>query len=346
MPVATTAPKSNHKDRSTPPHELPPFKYAERFDKPVFGDWRDDISTKGYAVVKGSIPTDRALAYREHMFQWLESFPLGFDRNDSTTWKNEHLPVHMKGGMFHGYGFAHLDFVWDIRCEPGVIDAFAKVWGTNELITSFDGGCLMLPKRTDVKDGGKWEHMDQSHHRSGFYCCQGIANLNYNGPDDGGLMVLEGSNQLVQEFFDIHGRDSYKTWGPFDWYGFTDEQQEWFYSRGCKWTKVCADPGDLILWDSRTMHYNVRPNGDRDRVVTYVCMAPSSLLSDEDREIRRIAFENYRGTTHVPFAAIYSRPHEPKIREDGQPCPYDTGIPAYVPKLNPTLLKLAGAELY
>jgi hypothetical protein len=35
-------------------------------------------------------------------------------------------------------------------------------------------------------------------------------------------MVLEGSSKLVEEFFDIHGRESYNSWGPFDWYGRCD----------------------------------------------------------------------------------------------------------------------------
>jgi hypothetical protein len=50
--------------------------------------------------------------------------------------------------------------LWDLRCEQGIIDAFAKIWGTDQLITSFDGGSIMLPHRTDVGDGGKWEHME------------------------------------------------------------------------------------------------------------------------------------------------------------------------------------------
>jgi hypothetical protein len=100
MPVPTIT------RRSTPPPELPPFKFAARLDKPVFGDWRDELVTKGYAVVK-AVPREKALEYREECFKWLESFPLGFDRNDVSTWKNEHLPVHVKGGMFHGYGYCH-----------------------------------------------------------------------------------------------------------------------------------------------------------------------------------------------------------------------------------------------
>lgn len=81
-------------------------------------------------------------------------------------------------------------------------------------------------------------------------------------------MVLKGSSQLVEEYFDMYGRNEIKTWGPVDWYGFTDEQQQWFFDKGCEWIKVEAGPGDLILWDSRTMHFNCRPSGDRDRVCT------------------------------------------------------------------------------
>lgn len=128
----------------------------------------------------------------------------------------------------------------------------------------------------DLDQAEPWS--SQSCHRKGFYCCQGLVNLNYCGPEDGGLMILEGSNQLVERFFDENGRDSYTSWGPFDWHGFSEEDQQWFYNRGCKWTKVCGEPGDLFLWDSRTMHFNVRPTGEKDRVCT--CELPQRAAPD------------------------------------------------------------------
>lgn len=42
---------------------------------------------------------------------------------------------------------------------------------------------------------------------------------------------------------------------------------QWFLDRGCEIIKVCADPGDLILWDSRTVHYNCLPESDAVRSV-------------------------------------------------------------------------------
>lgn len=73
-----------------------------------------------------------------------------------------------------------------------------------------------------------------------------------------------------------------------------------FYDHGCEWVKVCCEPGDLILWDSRAMHYNVRPTGNRDRTCAYICMAPAKLLSAKDKAARQVAFEQYLGTVSLP----------------------------------------------
>lgn len=84
-----------------------------------------------------------------------------------------------------------------------MLTIYSQVWGTDKLTTSFDGAAVMLHHRTDLplphQVTDKWEHMDQSPNRTGFFCAQGIVNLNYNGPEDGGLLVLEGSSLLIEE---------------------------------------------------------------------------------------------------------------------------------------------------
>ena len=80
-----------------------------------YGDFRDDLFRDGVAVVKDAVPKERCEHYIEQMTQWLERFPLGFDRSEPTTWTEEHLPAHMKGGMYHGYAVSHEKFVWDAR---------------------------------------------------------------------------------------------------------------------------------------------------------------------------------------------------------------------------------------
>ena len=59
------------------------------------GDWRDDLFKNGYVVVN-VIDPKKAEAYVESMFDWLESFPYGFKRDDKSTWTEEYLPGHVK----------------------------------------------------------------------------------------------------------------------------------------------------------------------------------------------------------------------------------------------------------
>jgi hypothetical protein len=47
--------------------------------------------------------------------------------------------------MYHGYSVSHEKFVWDARLEPGVVDAFSKIWGTSDLLVFFDGINMTLP---------------------------------------------------------------------------------------------------------------------------------------------------------------------------------------------------------
>ncbi|GAA5933367.1 hypothetical protein JCM3775_000668 [Rhodotorula graminis] len=317
------------------PVALPPHKYADLLDHtPYKSPIKQALATDGFVVVP-AIPEHRALAYADRAYDWLEAFQLGFDRRDEATWTNAHLPVHVKGGMFASRVY-HEDFLWAIRCEQGVVDGFAELWGTDRLTTSFDGAAVMLCHRKDLPPAQKWEHMDQSPNRRGFFCAQGIVNLLPNGPDDGGLMVLKGSGAIMEKYFEQHPEQkaNHSSWGPADWYGYTEEQQEWFYERGCEWIKVCANPGDLILWDSRTLHYNRPPSGDRTRICTYVCMAPDELLNAKDRAVKQKLFADKGATTHNPFENIFARP-----TEDGE-----LKFPVVEPSAR--MLQLAGVRPY
>lgn len=177
--------------------------------------------------------------------------------------------------MYYHYSVQHEAFVWRARQEPGVLDAFSLLWGTDKLIASFDGINFTLP--TSARAPWKaWPHIDQSPYRTGLQCAQGIINFSPNGPKDGGLVVLKGSHKLTESYFECHEKDQ-KTWGSTDWFGFTPEQVEWFKERGCEEIKVCADPGDLIVWDSRTMHHNVVPEGDQTRALVCEYLASVAL---------------------------------------------------------------------
>ena len=107
-----------------------------------------------WALVKQAVPKERALKYAEQGEEWLEGFNMGYKRDDQSTWKSQNIPKHRHGGLFdqlvalskkvtmgltntHRFSFAHSQFVWDCKSEPGVRDIFAQIWGTDKLTVSY-----------------------------------------------------------------------------------------------------------------------------------------------------------------------------------------------------------------
>ncbi|KGO67626.1 Phytanoyl-CoA dioxygenase [Penicillium italicum] len=222
-----------------------------------YGDWRDDLHNQGYAIIKNAIDPERAQSYQRKAFEWLKSFSPALDLDNPSTWTKDNLPVQGKANTFNGYSVTHEKFMWDARMEPKIVDAFAKIWGTDELLVSFDALNVTLPNQKDKPARKPWPHVDQSPFRRGLHCIQGIINLSHAGPEDGSLMVFPKSNTVTEGFFDTETDPS--TWEQKDIRLFTEEEIQWFGNHGMKPIKVLAEPGDLILWDSRTVHWGGEP---------------------------------------------------------------------------------------
>ncbi|KAL2700643.1 hypothetical protein AAEP93_007462 [Penicillium crustosum] len=247
-----------------------------------YGDWRDDLHNQGYAVIKNAIDTERAIGYQRKALEWLKSFSPALDLDSPSTWTKDNLPVQGQVNTFNGYSVTHEKFMWDARMEPKVLEAFAKLWGTDELLVSFDALNVTLPNQKYKPALKPWPHVDQSPFRRGLHCIQGIINLSHAGPEDGALMVFPKSNTVTERFFDTETDPS--TWEQKDIRLFSVEEIKWFEDHGMKPFKVLAEPGDLILWDSRTVHWGGEPtvNSNTIRTVIYASYAP---LQDIPAEI-------------------------------------------------------------
>lgn len=68
--------------------------------------------------------------------------------------------------MYFAYGAPHEKMAWEARREPAVIEIFEKLWETKELISSFDGMNISLPRRKDLH-WSPWPHCDQNPDRKG-----------------------------------------------------------------------------------------------------------------------------------------------------------------------------------
>lgn len=233
--------------------------------------------------------------------------------------------------------------MWEARMEPGVLDAFAKVWGTDELIVSFDSLNITLPNFKPARV--PWPHIDQAPRKQGLHCVQGIINLSHAGPEDGSLVVVPSSHALVEEFFNT------KT-NPADWEWrdnryFSEEDMDWFHVHGLKPIKVLAEAGDLILWDSRTIHWGAEPTSKSNtiRTVIYAAYAPAKLASTKALVEKGRVFNAYGATTHWPHDNIKLRDLQAR-RPDGTVDTRNRTEPLEKPAYSDRLLKLAGLKAY
>ncbi|WRT70419.1 uncharacterized protein IL334_007417 [Kwoniella shivajii] len=314
-----------------------------------------DLERDGFVVIPKVISEESCKEFQESAWQWLESFPYGFKRDDRSTWTSEHLPYSTTGGLYNRYSVNHEAFVWKIRTEPAIIKIFEQMWGTDDLIASFDGMNASLPinsetGRTDLMPTAAWPHIDQNPRNvDRFELYQGIANLSNNGPSDGGLCVLKGSHKVHQEYFESVGgfKLDQDAGEKENGYTYKVEEMDWFKKKGCEEIKICAGAGDLILWDSRTVHWNASPVGNQTRFVTYVCYCPREHMTASELETKGKIFKDRKGTTHFPYMnrVPAERPgyyNALPRRPDGTLDPANRIRPRVEPAETPLMLKLAG----
>lgn len=164
-------------------------------------------------------------------------------------------------------------------------------------------------------------------------------NLLPNGPNDGGLIVCRGayrlSNQFHEEFAD---EEKIPAWTN-EWFGFTEKGMQWLADKGCEWIKVCAEPGDLIVWDSRVPHYNLTSTTSQNRFCIYTCYIPVEDVSQEDLIRKRDAFETRVSTTYWPNAMHFG---SNVAMCNGTPDPHNRDKPRQAPQLDERGYKLTG----
>lgn len=245
--------------------------------------------------------------------------------------------------MYEHYAVTHERFYWEARMEPGVLESFSRLWGTNELLSSFDALNITLPNFKPAR--GPWPHVDQAPRKRGLHCVQGILNLSHAGPEDGSLIVIPRSNTYVEEFYDKFTKASEWEWK--DKREFNDKDVEYFHSRCGTPIRVEAEAGDLILWDSRTVHWGGEPTEKSNtiRTVMYVAYTPAKLASAESIRQKKRVFEAFGSTTHWPHDNIKMRDPYPYL-PNGTIDPRNRTEPLEKPEFSDRLLQLAGVKPY
>ncbi len=294
-----------------------------------------DLEEQGYCVIPQLLSTSEAdVLYQRVWHEFIEQAWPNCRMDDRSQWK-ETFPIHNKMGIFAGPA-GQTQVMWDLRQDPRIVNVFAHVWNTNDLIVSMDGLSIMCPP--EIREGyfEPWPHVDQAILRRqdnvahsnnppiGFisesrlktqpYTIQGQFLFEDSLDGDGGFYCIPKSHLRFSEFAPeletINAKEISKNEKRTARHKFL---QEFFESRKDEsgnpyCTKhITAPRGSLILWDSRTIHWNQHPNKDRPRIdnprvrmVGYLCYVPKTRLTDEGRALRKEAFEKGVSTGHNP----------------------------------------------
>jgi hypothetical protein len=57
-----------------------------------YGDFRDDLQSQGFAVIKNAIDPEKAKYYQQKALDWLTSFGTPLDLDDPSTWTADNIP--------------------------------------------------------------------------------------------------------------------------------------------------------------------------------------------------------------------------------------------------------------
>ena len=252
-------------------------------------DYITHLYTYGWAIIK--VPNIDTKTIREGILDWLHRTCNRFNPGDQTTWVRANIPYNLHGIFKHWVG--HIEPIWKAReaCHP----VFAQLWQTPDLLTSFDGCCLLTPGKHQYKN---WIHCDQGRKVRYFANVQGILNLYPNGPADGGTVLMSGSHTRFSEYFDRHPTEGIS--------GFCRVDPLDPCLKGCQIVKPCVEEGELLLFDSRTFHCNMAPLGNNPRICVYVSMQPKVHATQADLQKRQKLAQEIRMTGHWCYGPYMS----------------------------------------
>lgn len=280
-----------------PPEALAAVRPWYVFDLTDEANWLEQLRGHGFVVIRGVSTADQVTAVKDLLWEAISERHPHVVRDDPGTWD---FPLNEAGlvpWLTQSAG------AWAVRGWPGVKQAFARIWETEDLIVSMDCVLLWRPWWVDSKWRPSTEglHLDQNpFNKPGLECIQGMVPLVSVTEASGGLQVVPDSNLDV-------AKDGFKRAHPHmrnsgDWCPCDDDDLKQ------QALLLHAEPGNLVLWDSRTVHGGLVGTGkckqrgptELARLSVTVSMTPRSWASDLVQQRRREAFRKGESFNHVP----------------------------------------------
>jgi hypothetical protein len=284
------------------------------------------LARDGVVVFKSVASSDDLQLAESKFWDWLERTDAGRaaglrraapQTHQSKVWK---ALGYSNTGVMVGESIGQSEFMWHCRRIPGVAKAFAAIFDVapTDLVTSFDGAgswrnyWLHGGKGSGTITDGNWFHLDQAFfEKPGFDTVQGLLNFYPTNEASGSTVMVPGSHLDFEKI--CAGKP---TKGSFVRLVSTADVS-YCQERA---VMVLLGPGDLCLWDSRTVHCSsgvdptaavsvALPGRERAplaRLVAYISMLPRAHLGATDAECAKVAAARRRavltgiGSGHDP----------------------------------------------
>jgi len=252
---------------------------------------KQTLAEHGVAVLEGLLDEAECARLEGGMWDWVTHttsvWPTPVTR-DPSTWREFVAKLQPKKGLVqHPYWVGHAQFAWDVRQNPKVVKVFEAIWGTSDLVTSFDGWVFGLdPRVTNLGWGSTPNlHIDQTEKckvEGVAECIQASITALDQEEGDATFLVLPGSHKMHGAFVDKCRESGVKVEG--NWHKLTEDQKAYY---SIEPVRIVCPKGSMVLWDSRTVHCGVPPvkpgkgktsAKPKNRMVVFVCMQPRSRM--------------------------------------------------------------------
>jgi hypothetical protein len=258
-------------------------------------EWRDQIMTHGYVIVRDVLPAAALAATVDDI--WSHA---GADPDVPDTWYQPE--VIRTGGMVEMYQYQSM---WNNRQNQRLYDVFRAIHGTDKLWVSIDRVGLKPPvdprhPEYDHKGMIHWD-TDMRRYPDIPFRVQGVLALTDTESDMGGFQCVPGAYQNIGDYLRTQSAEQIASRNP-DYSAYQVDKP-----------RLAA--GDLLVWTTLLLHGNGHNVSKKPRLCQYISMNPADEQNDELRE-RRISA--WRDNTHPAGRAF---PGDPRGIEEQRESP-------------------------
>lgn len=282
----------------------------------------------GFVVVSGVLNDAECQAVLECAWDWVEAASRAeknlqanvtgkeakgvIDRQDLRSLRSGIFPTSLEGGILPFYGSGHSKAAWTARSYPAIRTVYRALFGSDDLISSLDG--IVIWHSDQILADSGWFHVDQNPRKKPECCSyQGLINLLPVTPATGGNVLVRGSHHLFPAHYLNHPDPNCKNFyntrldelNGDDWMEIDSNDHVAINPE--RVISLMMKPGDILLWDSRTVHCSQPPSASTTfhldppklvRAATLVTMMPTRGTSREVLQQRKDAVAQQRTLSH------------------------------------------------